>query len=207
MNPSQIFQNDYISVIQNQREILPFVSNMQGNLHYDYAIPTHPIYLTEYLTNHQESSEIDNEDMIGLYTNNFYFESAYDFPIGEQYVQASTMEGSNTITRLFESSAKMKPFNEKRVRIKWTKKSITLLLSFLNEHKQVLKELVEKRGGSGNIKKDLWMCASIVVSDNENQYLPKQCEFKWKNIKQVCKHNPDCHYKLEVKEILECDRF
>jgi len=28
-----------------------------------------------------------------------------------------------------------------------------------------------------------------MISDNENQYLPEQCEVKWKNIKQTCKVN------------------
>jgi len=59
----------------------------------------------------------------------------------------------------------------------------------LKGHKDILKKLVEKRGGSGNIKKELWMYASIMISDNENQYLPEQCEVKWKNIKQTCKVN------------------
>ncbi|CAI2187034.1 10725_t:CDS:2, partial [Funneliformis geosporum] len=176
------------------------------------AIPhyqAYPIYLPEYLTNYQESNNIDNciYEEIGSYTNAFFFKLAYGFPIGEEYVQALTTEGSNTIMSLFESSANVNPPNEKRARLKWTQKSIKLLLSFLNENKQVLKELVEKRSGSGNIKKELWMSASIVVSDNENLYLPKQCEFKWKNIKQDCKINSDCQYKLEVKEILECVKF
>ncbi|CAI2167341.1 13102_t:CDS:2 [Funneliformis geosporum] len=64
---------------------------------------------------------------------------------------------------------------------------INLLLLFLKAHKKELKQLVEKRGGSGNIKKELWKCASIIVSDNENIFLPEQCEFKKKNIKQACK--------------------
>ncbi len=41
------------------------------------------------------------------------------------------------------------------------------------------------RGGSGNIKKKLWKRASIMISDEETQYLPEQCEHKWKNIKQA----------------------
>ncbi|CAG8513608.1 11432_t:CDS:2 [Funneliformis caledonium] len=150
---------------------------MQTNLSFDYATPvkynipyddiinTHLIYLPDYLTNHQESN-LNNcvyEDMIGSYTNAFFFGSAYGFR-GEDNVQVSKIKGSNT-------SANVKPFNIKIVRVKWIKEGITLLLSFLKEHKQ--KELLE-RGGSGNIKKLLWKRASIVLSDNENQYLPIQ---------------------------------
>src|ERR1043165_9159652 len=98
------------------------------------------------------------------------------------------MEESNTTNAIMKPSelnTDEDPSNEKR--IKWTDKNIKSLLSFLKEHKKVLKELVKKRGGSGNIKKELWNRASIKVSDNENRFLPEQCEFKWKNIKQACK--------------------
>ncbi len=52
-----------------------------------------------------------------------------------------------------EQNTYEEPSNEKK--IKWTEKDVKLLLSFLEEHKEVLKKLVKKRGGSGNIKKEL----------------------------------------------------
>jgi len=93
---------------------------------------------------------------------------------------ALTMDESNNIVGFSK---------EKKVpRCKWTEKAIKSLLSFLKEHKEVPKELVKRRGGSGSgIKSNLWHDASNTVSDNENQYLPEQCEFKWKNIKRSCK--------------------
>ena len=60
------------------------------------------------------------------------------------------MEEPNTTIELSESNINEEPSNEKKV--KWTEKDIKLLLSFLKKHKEVLKELVKKRGGSGNIK-------------------------------------------------------
>ncbi len=110
------------------------------------------------------------------------------------------MEKSNTTMEPSEPNTNEEPFNEKK--IKWVEKNIKLLLYFLEENKEVLKELVKKRGGSGNIKKELWKCASIVVSDNENQFLPKQCEFKWKNIKQACKVNLFTLIKYLTKKII-----
>ena len=88
-----------------------------------------------------------------------------------------------------ESNLTMERSKEKKVpRCKWTEKAIKLLLYLLKGYKEELKVLVKKRGGSGNnIKSDLWNCISIMVSDNENQYLPEQCETKWKNIKRSCK--------------------
>ncbi len=55
------------------------------------------------------------------------------------------------------------------------KKTLDHYFFFLKEHKEILKELVKPRGCSGNIKKELWKCASIKVSDNENRFLPEQC--------------------------------
>ncbi|CAI2187253.1 7016_t:CDS:2 [Funneliformis geosporum] len=161
--------------------------------------------LSENLTNHQEINYFDNyayEYTLDTYANNFFVEKV-DGLSGEENVQASNMEESSNIMKSFEINTIKKPFNVKS-RFKWTKKSTKLLLSFLKEHKEELKELVEKRGGSGNNKKELWECASIRVSDNQNQYIPEpeQCEYKWKNIKQACKRNPDYQYKFEVEEIL-----
>ncbi len=83
------------------------------------------------------------------------------------------MENSNTTMEPSEPNTNEKPSNEKK--IKWAEKDIRSLLFFLKEHKEILKELVKKRGCSGNIKKELWKCASIKVSDNENRFLPEQC--------------------------------
>jgi|ERR1044071_745214 hypothetical protein len=99
-----------------------------------------------------------------------------------------------------ELSTNEKHSNEKKIR--WAEKDIKSLLSFLEKHKKVLKELVKKRGGSGNIKKELWNRASIKVSDNETRFLPEQCEFKWKNIKQACKVNLFTLIKYSTKKLL-----
>ena len=96
----------------------------------------------------------------------------------------------------------MKLPNEKKS-CKWSEKAKKSLLSFTKDHKEVLKELVAKRGRSNNIKTELWNKAATLISDNENQYLPEQCEVKWKNIKRACKVNLDHRYKSEVEEILE----
>ncbi len=84
-----------------------------------------------------------------------------------------------------ESNTTMKLSNEKKSRCKWTEKAIKSLLSFTKDHKEVLKELVAKRGGSSNIKAELWSEAATLISDNENRYSHEQCEVKWKNIKRA----------------------
>ena len=101
---------------------------------------------------------------------------------------ALIMEGSNTMVELSK---------EKKVpRCKWTEKAVESLLLFLKEYKGTLKELVKKRGGNdGNIKSNLWDYISIMVSDDENQYLPKQCEVKWKNIKR--------YYKVKLLSLIK----
>ncbi|CAG8566109.1 15202_t:CDS:2 [Funneliformis caledonium] len=89
-------------------------------------------------------------------------------------------------------------------RIKWNDNSIILLLSFLKENKEVLKVLVENRGGIGDItiKKELWEHASEVVFFGANiYYSPDQCENKWWNIRRACMRNRNYRYMSEVREI------
>ncbi|CAI2179508.1 17833_t:CDS:2, partial [Funneliformis geosporum] len=76
---------------------------------------------------------------------------------------------------------------EKTHSCKWKEEAIKQLLFFLEKNKGKINQLVTKRGGSGNIKSELWMRASILLFRKGYNYSAKQCEIKWKNIKKLSK--------------------
>ncbi|CAI2164946.1 17360_t:CDS:2 [Funneliformis geosporum] len=204
-NALEVLSSD-INIRTNSNSLYRQQSNAQNA---EMIIPIHSLQLVstyqashnslrDHLTNSQEGINKDNCAVFGSYTNAFSV-SDYQNVFGSYTSTFSVSDFSGDEDCVQD----VKHFNEKASKLKWTAKSTKSLLLFLRRHKEVLKHLVEKRGGSGNIKKELWTRASITVSDDEDKYLPEQCEFKWKNIKQAYKHNPHYRYNSEINAILK----
>ncbi|CAI2190173.1 11703_t:CDS:2, partial [Funneliformis geosporum] len=156
----------------------------QSSINTKTANPNHP-----FMSHFQEHFTHEIRDFYGDYLEqNLISQQDKD----EYFQNFLTKEKSNVSMKLSnEKEEKKKP--------QWTEDKIKRLLSFLKGRKHVLKQLKEHRGGSGNAKTELWIDASNELS---NIFNPKQCEIKWKNIKQTNKLQPNYQFKKDVEAIL-----
>jgi hypothetical protein len=96
-------------------------------------------------------------------------------------------ESSNKNNDNVQSSTKITKSNNKKKSCQWNEDSVKLLLSFLIERKEEVRQLSLKRGGGNNTRANLWQDASKIFLNSNCQYSPEQCAVKWKNIKKKYK--------------------
>ncbi|CAG8620849.1 12691_t:CDS:2 [Funneliformis caledonium] len=152
---------------------------------------------------HYQNISITMQTTLESLQTNLYYETSNTPNEFQPYQPQGTIVNSQTMTSNYPT-----PFIPIHVppvfKIKWNDISIKSLLIFLKEKKEVLKVLVENRGGIGDItiKKELWEHASEVVYNGVNLYYsPEQCETKWRNIRRTCKCKPNYRYISEAREV------